>query len=1173
MELTKFGQKLNKLDGNIYTIEEIITPIDGIYEADLEHDNVDTNTINIYTGSMCSGDKVNTYKITTPSLTPWRKHIKVYSNEPVLYITYETTGDTVQADDVNNLQDAIGYTQEALNAETDRAIEAETQLQTNLDNEIDRAGYAELLLMNKINNEITRATEAENTIQTNLNNEITRATNREYALKVSINAETTRATRVEGEITTSLNAEISRAKSVENTLTTNLNNEVTRATKSEQAIQTTISTNKPIWDDKYTKAEIDNKISQVISNMDWKESVATYADIATTYPSPQDGWTVNVKDADITYRWDGSKWISISANAIPLATSSIDGKMSKTDKSFLDTVKGLWNSVTTHISDAVKHITSAERTLWNTVSNKAEKDHNHDMLTYKDLTGQTVDLNSYIGTLFHRYYRCTSNGGSVNISNKPTGDTAFILVIDTIRYTGESDYITRQTYIEGDLRRTYTRHYYSTTNKWSQWELDYNSESLTKVSQLTNDAGYITQSDIDTSQNHTHANKAVLDGITEDKITSWDGKLDKTGGTVTGRIICNGGTTVKSLNGGSGTVGYMYTARITVTRSNQDQPIIFDIQQRGRYGTVIFQFANSSSTDPALSKFVKRGNVEVYMMKVSAGVWDLYVKKSEGYDVIDIINMGKGEYMTYLNIEWKGITVTALPTGYVTAVREYMDVAVERANKDSDGNMINTTYVKNSDTNSTPFYEATELSANSYKVTTSFSRASLSDGYNLRVAIQTNATGATSLTVDSVTAPIKLSDGNAVSDLKAGGVYALTYYNGNFICASAGGSVDDVTFTSDKLLAGYTANNSEGKAIEGTMKNNGAPTSTLSCGGSYKLSEGYYSGGTISADSLASQTQSTATASNILKDKTAYANGNEITGTMNNKSGATTQWCGYETVVVQPNSLDPSQALVTIQPQYGSGLNGYYDTTSKINCNIGNLNAGNIKAGVKVGRNSSSGADDTNTITGTFTADATAGTLQIVPPYTAYVNGQKVTGTMNVMQPTSYSSGGNAQVNASSFAYGVYSTDSSNPYLYFGIPQWSYTSKNEWVRYPASSVATNIGLTANKIVSGNTILGITGTGGGKQIYTGTFTFPSTKSSVTTINLPTTANITALTIRGIVASNGNVYSGWCSSSFLGSIYDCDSGSYLGYMSISNGVLTIRRNTTYADNPTMNYTVIY
>ena len=36
----------------------------------------------------------------------------------------------------------------------------------------------------------------------------------------------------------------------------------------------------------------------------------------------------------------------------------------------------------------------------------------------------------------------------------------------------------------------------------------------TKLSQFTNDSGYLTEADVDTSQNHTHANKAVLDDIT-----------------------------------------------------------------------------------------------------------------------------------------------------------------------------------------------------------------------------------------------------------------------------------------------------------------------------------------------------------------------------------------------------------------------------------------------------------------------------------------------------------------------------------------------------------------------------------------------------------------------------------------------------------------------------------
>ena len=37
----------------------------------------------------------------------------------------------------------------------------------------------------------------------------------------------------------------------------------------------------------------------------------------------------------------------------------------------------------------------------------------------------------------------------------------------------------------------------------------------TKLSQFTNDSGYLTEADVDTSQNHTHANKTVLDKITQ----------------------------------------------------------------------------------------------------------------------------------------------------------------------------------------------------------------------------------------------------------------------------------------------------------------------------------------------------------------------------------------------------------------------------------------------------------------------------------------------------------------------------------------------------------------------------------------------------------------------------------------------------------------------------------
>ena len=70
-----------------------------------------------------------------------------------------------------------------------------------------------------------------------------------------------------------------------------------------------------------------------------------------------------------------------------------------------------------------------------------------------------------------------------------------------------------------------------------------------------------------------------------------------------------------------------------------------------------------------------------------------------------------------------------------------------------------------------------------------------------------------------------------------------------------------------------------GNQITGTMVNRGTVNQTLKAGESYTIPEGYHDGkGVISSDSLASQTQGTATADNISNGMTAWVNGNLITG-------------------------------------------------------------------------------------------------------------------------------------------------------------------------------------------------------------------------------------------------------------------------------------------------------
>lgn len=300
MQVSTFYEKLNKVDGNTYVVEEEIHLTNGVYESELQHDNINEATFAVFTGPKLTGARLETYTLSTPSLAPWKRIVRVYADVPVVYISYETDGDTVEGDDINRIQDVIVDTQEALNVEERRAMDAEDKLAEDLRLETNRAQTEESRLDGRIDTESGRAQEAEQGLRDDLA------------------------------------AETQRAKAAEKVNSDTITAEKSRATAAEDAIRSTINTNKPNWDDKYTRNEVDNKFSALETAIDWKEAVDTYADLATTYPHPDDGWTVNVKDTDYTYRWSGTAWIAISANAIPKATQSVDGLLSKEDKTSYD---------------------------------------------------------------------------------------------------------------------------------------------------------------------------------------------------------------------------------------------------------------------------------------------------------------------------------------------------------------------------------------------------------------------------------------------------------------------------------------------------------------------------------------------------------------------------------------------------------------------------------------------------------------------------------------------------------------------------------------------------------------------------------------------------------------------------------------------------------------------
>lgn len=79
----------------------------------------------------------------------------------------------------------------------------------------------------------------------------------------------------------------------------------------------------------YSKTDVDNKITALVTNLDWQGAVENVSDLATTYPNPNPGWTVTVNSTGDDWRFTGAAWVNIGKNTLPFASATTDGKMSK----------------------------------------------------------------------------------------------------------------------------------------------------------------------------------------------------------------------------------------------------------------------------------------------------------------------------------------------------------------------------------------------------------------------------------------------------------------------------------------------------------------------------------------------------------------------------------------------------------------------------------------------------------------------------------------------------------------------------------------------------------------------------------------------------------------------------------------------------------------------------
>lgn len=254
------------------------------------------------------------------------------------------------------------------------------------------------------------------------------------------------------------------------------------------------------------------------------------------------------------------------------------------------------------------------------------------------------------------------------------------------------------------------------------------------------------------------------------------------------------------------------------------------------------------------------------------------------------------------------------------------------------------------------------------------------------------------------------NNGAVSSTLAAGASYTVPkgYHNGSgVIKAQDLASQTSANATADDILSPKTAW-VNGKKITGKMLNQGSRSfRDLAAGSNIKIPEGYYSGyGYITTLDLATQTQSDATANNILITKTAWVNGVKVTGSMPNNGSWTQENVNAGSSVTIPKGYHNGSGRITtksLRDQTQSNAVPYnlliaktaWVNGSKITGTMPD-NTGWSSKEMVAGSSATIPAgfhDGTGVITAkslTSQTQATAGAADILSPKTAWVNGSKL---------------------------------------------------------------------------------------------------------------------------------------------------------------------------------------
>lgn len=168
---------------------------------------------------------------------------------------------------------------------------------------------------------------------------------------------------------------------------------------------------------------------------------------------------------------------------------------------------------------------------------------------------------------------------------------------------------------------------------------------------------------------NTSSTGASFSPLTADMV----GAVPSSGGTFSGEVKFSAGTYVYSASGTAGTGGYIKIATISLASTTyQNIPIEFTVFRRGtRTSTTLsIAFSSANSADPGLTSFYFVGagsSTDFYLHKSATSTWNLYIRKTEGYDNIGITAYETNfSYIAY-KLTWGSSQVSSVPSGAVAA--------------------------------------------------------------------------------------------------------------------------------------------------------------------------------------------------------------------------------------------------------------------------------------------------------------------------------------------------------------------------------------------------------------------------------------------------------------------------------------------------------------------------